>query len=148
MVTDMKFEKMREIREEKELRQWQIAEKLDVDRTTYAGWETGKDTIPLRKLFQLSNFYQISIDYITGLSKVNNYTFNGNYIDLKTVGKNLKKFRKENNLKQKDLFNMLNINSSTYSVYETGKILIQTSFIYEIAKKYNLSIDYMLKNNE
>ncbi|UKI26754.1 MAG: hypothetical protein L6V91_08440 [Bacilli bacterium] len=40
---------------------------------------------------------------------------------------------------------MLNITSSSYSVYETGKVLIQTSFIYEIVKKYNLSIDGIFK---
>ena len=44
----MKFEKMKEIREEKEMKQREIAEILGVDRSTYAGWETGKDTIPLR----------------------------------------------------------------------------------------------------
>ena len=69
----MKFEKMKEIREEKEMKQREIAEILGVDRSTYAGWETGKDTIPLRKLFELSNYYKLSIDYITGLKKRNNY---------------------------------------------------------------------------
>lgn len=64
----MKFEKMKDIREEKKLKQREIAEILGVDRSTYAGWETGKDTITLRKLFKLSNYYKISIDYLTGLS--------------------------------------------------------------------------------
>ncbi len=141
----MKFEKMKEIRETKELKQWQIANELKVDRSTYAGWETGKDTIPLRKLYELSNYYKISIDYITGLSKKNNYIYSGDSIDLNIVAKNLKKLRIDNNLKQRDIFNMLNIASSSYSVYETGQTLIQTSFIYQIAKKYKASIDSILK---
>lgn len=141
----MKFEKMKEIRENKELKQWQIANELKVDRSTYAGWETGKDTIPLRKLYELSNYYKISIDYITGLSKKNNYIYSGDSIDLNRVAKNLKKLRIDNNLKQRDIFNMLNIASSSYSVYETGQTLIQTSFIYQIAKKYKASIDSILK---
>ena len=143
----MKFEKMKEIREEKEMKQREIAEILGVDRSTYAGWETGKDTIPLRKLFELSNYYKISIDYITGLKKRNNYNFSSNKIDPIIVGQNLKYFRKRSGLKQKEIFEMLNITSSSYSVYETGKVLIQTSFIYEIAKKYNLSIDAILKKS-
>lgn len=65
----MKFEKMKEIRENKELKQWQIANELKVDRSTYAGWETEKNTITLRKLYELKNYYKISIDYITDLSK-------------------------------------------------------------------------------
>lgn len=40
---------------------------------------------------------------------------------------------------------MLNVTSSSYSLYENGKILIQTSFIYQIAKKYKISIDSILK---
>ncbi len=136
---------MKEIRETKELKQWQIANELKVDRSTYAGWETGKDTIPLRKLYELSNYYKISIDYITGLSKKNNYIYSGDSIDLNIVAKNLKKLRIDNNLKQRDIFNMLNIASSSYSVYETGQTLIQTSFIYQIAKKYKASIDSILK---
>ena len=144
----MKFEKMKEIRETKELKQWQIANELKVDRSTYAGWETSKDTIPLRKLYELSNYYKISIDYITGLSKKNNYIYSGDSIDLNRVAKNLKKLRIDNNLKQRDIFNMLNIASSSYSVYETGQTLIQTSFIYQIAKKYNSSIDEIIKSND
>ena len=139
---------MKEIRETKELKQWQIANELKVDRSTYAGWETGKDTIPLRKLYELSNYYKISIDYITGLSKKNYYIYSGDSIDLNRVAKNLKKLRIDNNLKQRDIFNMLNIASSSYSVYETGQTLIQTSFIYQIAKKYNSSIDEIIKSND
>lgn len=92
----MKFEKMKEIREDKEMKQRKIAEILGVDRSTYAGWETGKDTIPLRKLFELSNYYKLSIDYITGLKKRNNYNFSSNKIDSIVVGNNLKDFRKRN----------------------------------------------------
>lgn len=141
----MKFERLKQIRKERKLKQKDIATILNVDRSTYSGWETGKDTIPLRKLFELSNFYNLSIDYLTGLSKKSNYIYMSDFIDLKSVGKNLKKLRINNHLKQKDLYNMLNITSSSYSLYENGKILIQTSFIYQIAKKYKISIDSILK---
>mgnify|MGYP002658046800 CR=1 FL=1 len=144
----MKFEKMREIREEKEIKQREIANILGVDRSTYAGWETGKDTIPLRKLFELSNYYKLSIDYITGLKNRSNYNYSSDKIDPVVVGQNLKKFRASRNLKQREIFEMLNIASSSYSVYETGKVLIQTSFIHEIAKNYNISIDDLLKSND
>lgn len=144
----MKFEKMKTIREDRELKQWQIAEELNVDRTTYSGWETGKDTIPLRKLYELSNYYKLSIDYIVGLFPKKQYIYTGDFIDPIIVGKKLKKLRAKNNLKQKDLIKMLNISPSSYSAYENGQVLIQTSFIYEIAKKYDASIDEIIKNNE
>ena len=86
--------------------------------------------------------------YLPPKAKRNNYNFSSNKIDPIIVGQNLKDFRKRSGLKQKEIFEMLNITSSSYSVYETGKVLIQTSFIYEIAKKYNLSIDGILKSND
>ena len=48
------------------------------------------------------------------------------------------------NLVQKDIFISLNTTSSTYSAYETGKVLIKTDFLYAIAKKYHVSIDELL----
>lgn len=135
---------MKYIREDKDLTQKQIAKILVVERSTYTGWETGKDTIPLRKLSQLCDFYNVSIDYVTGLSNIKNYNITNTTINLKDVGKRLKNLRLKNNLKQKDIFTFLNTTSSTYSAYETGKVLIQTSFVYSIAKKYNVSIDWIL----
>ena len=61
----MKFERMKYIREDKDLTQKQIAKILGVERSTCTGWETGKDTIPLRKLSQLCDFYNVSINYVT-----------------------------------------------------------------------------------
>lgn len=140
----MKFESMKSIREDKDLTQKQLANILNVERSTYAGWETGKNTIPLRKLNALSDYYKLSIDYITGLSNTKRYENINKNINPKDVGKKLKHLRLKNNLKQKDIFTFLNTTSSTYSAYETGKVLMQTSFIYSIAKKYNTSIDWIL----
>lgn len=136
----MKFDRLKDLREERDLLQKDIADILGVKRSTYAGWETGKDTIPFKRIIMLSKYYKVSIDYIMGLSNKNEY-IDIYEVDLKVFGSNLRKFRKENNLKQKDVFKLLNTTSSTYSVYETGKILINTSFIYAIAKEYNISID-------
>ena len=141
----MNYEKMKEIRTYFDNTQKQLADYLNVSRSTYAGWENGIDSTPLLKLNEFCNYYKISIDYITGLSKKNNYIYSGDSIDLNRVAKNLRKLRIDNNLKQRDIFNMLNITSSSYSVYETEQTLIQTSLIYQIAKKYKASIDSILK---
>lgn len=139
----MKFDRLKEIREERNLTQKDIAKTLEVDRSTYAGWETGKDTIPLRRLNKLSDYYKISIDYMTGLSNVTS-SYRVIDLDAKVIGQNLKEFRKERNLVQKDIFLFLNTTSSTYSAYETGKVLIKTDFLYSICKNYNVSMDELL----
>lgn len=139
----MKFDRLKEIREERNLTQRDIAKTLEVDRSTYAGWETGKDTIPLRRLNKLSDYYKISVDYMTGLSNVTS-SYRVIDLDAKVIGQNLKEFRKERNLVQKDIFLFLNTTSSTYSAYETGKVLIKTDFLYSICKNYNASMDELL----
>ena len=98
----MKFDRLKEIREDKDLTQKDIAKVLNVERSTYAGWETGKDTIPLRRLHKLSDYYKISIDYMTGLaSKPTKYRVIN--LDAKVIGNNLRALRKSNNLTQKDI---------------------------------------------
>ena len=139
----MKFDRLKEIREERFLTQKEVATILQVDRSTYSGWETGKDTIPLRRLNKLSDYYKVSIDYITGLSnKITVYRVID--LDAKVIGQNLRNLRLSKKLSQKEIFVPLNTTSSTYSAYETGKVLIKTSFLYSIAKTYNASIDLLL----
>ena len=50
------LEKLKELREYEGYTQEEIATFLKVVRSTYAGWESGKDIIPLSKLNDLANF--------------------------------------------------------------------------------------------
>ena len=98
----MKFIKLREIRKLNSLKQEDVANILNVERSTYTGWENGKNTIPLKQLIKICNYYKCSIDYITGLTKENDY-----YCLIKeninNIGKNLKKLRVENLYMRKKL---------------------------------------------
>ena len=141
----MKFKKIKNLRIEHNLNQEELAQILEVNRSTYTGWELGTNTIPLRKLFELSNYYKVSIDYITGLNKNNNYIYSSDKINFKIVGKNLKELRKGLGFTQKDIANLLKISVSSYTLYELGKILIPTSYIYKLAKKFECSIDEIIK---
>ncbi len=140
----MKFNRIKELRLKNNLNQEEIAKELNVKRSTYAGWELGTNTIPLRKLYLLSIYYKYSIDYITGVSKTNDFKYLNNNIKLKVVGNNLRILRKNQNLSQKEVANFLKIATSTYTLYEFGNILIPTIFIYKLAKKFNYSIDKLL----
>lgn len=51
-------------------------------------------------------------------------------------------------LTQKDIANLLNISVSSFTLYELGKILISTSYIYKLAKKFECSIDYIINNKQ
>lgn len=139
----MRFIRLKEIRKESNITQKEVANVLNVERSTYTGWENGKNTIPLKQLIKICNYYKCSIDYMTGLTNKNKY-YCLIELDINVIGKNLKTLRIKNKLKQKDVYSFLKISSSSYSSYETNKILIPTEIIYKIAKKFNCSIDCII----
>ena len=64
------YEKIRNIREDKDIKQKDMAKYLHMQPTTYNAYEKGNRTIPIQHLITLSKFYGTSIDYIVGLSEV------------------------------------------------------------------------------
>ena len=62
---------LRQSRENLDIKQKDVAEYLKVNFTTVSGWETGKDTIPLKRLIEYANHYNYSLDYLFGITKDN-----------------------------------------------------------------------------
>ncbi len=131
------------IRENLEMTQKELGVVFGVDESTYRGWETGKDIIPLRHLIRFSNLYEVSIDYLLKLSATNTlyekYKINKEY-----VGSRLKEVRKKSNLTQSKIAQECMISQTTYSNYEKGYYLVSTITLYTICKKHNISIDNLL----
>ena len=59
--------KLKELREENNLTQSEVAEYLNVKQNTYSQYENEKRQLPIDVLIKLSKFYKISTDYILGL---------------------------------------------------------------------------------
>lgn len=60
------YPRFRDLREDKDLRQEDIAKLLDTTQTQYSRWERGAQEIPLHHAVTLADFYKVSMDYITG----------------------------------------------------------------------------------
>lgn len=58
------YQKIRDLREDKDLNQTQIARMLGMSQTGYSKYETGENDIPTIILIKLSNYYNVSIDYM------------------------------------------------------------------------------------
>ena len=143
----MENDKLFELREYSNLTQKAVGEILGVRQQTYAEWEKGKKIIPLKHLVTLANFYNVSIDYLTGLSKNKKINYNYKPLNKKEIGEKIVYVRNLNNIKQKDLADILNTSPSTVCAYEKGNTLILTAFLYQIAKEYNISIDWFVGAN-
>ena len=65
----MKYnERIRAIREDSDMTQQQIADILHVGQRTYSDYESGKTRIPVDSLILLAKYYNVSMDYISGIS--------------------------------------------------------------------------------
>ena len=60
--------RMRDLREDADKTQQQIAEVLGTSQTMYARYERGANELPIRHLLTLCRYYQVSADYLLGLS--------------------------------------------------------------------------------
>ncbi len=135
--------RLKELRELEFLRQQDIADILKVSRSTYSTWEIGIKIIPLKHLNTLANYYNMSMDYILGLTKKKTKYKKLKSLDKRIIGNNIKKLRNDKHLSLRNLAKVLNTTSSTISAYETGKTLLLTAFAIELANKYHISIDLL-----
>lgn len=62
------YDRIRNLREDKDLSQEQLAKLLNVSQTTYSRYETGKLDIPSQSLIKLAQYYSTSIDYLLELT--------------------------------------------------------------------------------
>lgn len=61
------YERIRNLREDRDLNQTQLAKQLNISQATYSRYESGYLDIPSEILIELSKFYNVSVDYILGL---------------------------------------------------------------------------------
>lgn len=62
--------RIRDLREDNDLSQTQVAKMLGMSQTGYSKYETGENDIPTQVLIKLAKFYNISVDYILGITDV------------------------------------------------------------------------------
>ncbi|MCM1052615.1 MAG: helix-turn-helix domain-containing protein [Ruminococcus sp.] len=136
--------RLKELREYHNLSQYDVADLLNIKRSSYNQFEQQYDIIPIKRLNDLANIFNCSIDYILNLNNDKSYPNSKKEIDSTKSGIILKDFRKEVNLTQVKLASILNTVHSVITNYENGKNFIATPFLYDICKKYNISADYLL----
>ena len=81
--------RIREIREDRDLTQTQVAKTLGIAQQYYSKYETGEYELPLRHLVSLAKLYHLNTDYILGLTqfRYSTDTLNEPFFDDMTVSK-------------------------------------------------------------
>ncbi len=136
--------RLKDIREESELKQFTVGKLIGVTRGTYSLWELELDIIPLKRLNSFCNAFNCSIDYALGFTNTKNYKHSKKEININLSAKRLKEIRKEHKHTQEYIGRKLSLNRSLISKYEKGHTLISTTFLMEYVKLYHISSDYLL----
>ena len=62
----MYLPRLRDLREDRDMKQKEIGALLGIDQRVYSNYETGKREMPLDMLITLADFYGVSVDYLVG----------------------------------------------------------------------------------
>lgn len=62
----MYFRRLRDLREDNDLKQTDVAYYLGIAQTVYSRYERGFQTIPVEHLIRLADFYNVTTDYLLG----------------------------------------------------------------------------------
>lgn len=64
------YQRIRHLREDKDLSQTAMAKHLGMSQTGYSKYETGENDIPTSILIKLANFHNTSVDYLLNLTEI------------------------------------------------------------------------------
>lgn len=62
----LKIARIRDLREDKDLKQKDLAAYLAIDQSTYSDYENGRINVPIEQLIKIADYYDVSLDYIVG----------------------------------------------------------------------------------
>ncbi len=133
--------KLKDIREDNDISQEEMAKILGVNRSTYSLWELGINIIPLKNLCDFADYFNYSIDYVLGIS---NNRLSKNLIkglNLQKLGSNMKKIRIKHELSQENVANLLGVTQACITRYEKGIICISTSNLYKFSREFKISLN-------
>lgn len=64
----MYFSKLKDLREDHDMTQEEVAKYLNMNRNVYRRYETGEREVPVWALIELAKLYEVSTDYLLGIS--------------------------------------------------------------------------------
>ena len=133
--------RLKNMREDKDLHQIDMANVLGVNRSNYSLWELEINEIPVDKLAFCADYFNSSMDYLLNLSDSKDTENLILGFDYKILGKNLKRIRIKNEYSQEYVAFILDVSPTTIGKYEKSNIKIPLNNLYKYVKLFNISIN-------
>ena len=140
--------RLEDLRTNRDLKKNEIAKIIGVTPSIYCEWENDRLAIPTKRLYKLAELFEINIDYMLRLDDNKKRIRKNVELNRKSVANNLKELRKDINISMREEAKMLNTTSSVVSNFENNKTLILGTFLVELCKKTNYSIDWVLGRSD
>ncbi|MDD2494525.1 MAG: helix-turn-helix transcriptional regulator [Tissierellia bacterium] len=137
----MYFQRLKDLREDKEFKQDEMASKLNCKRSTYANWENGTIIIPLDIADELSILYNVSLSYVLELSNDRNINYKQKKIDYKFLRAKLLSLKIENKHTYEIIADYIRTARSTCYRYFNGFLSIPTDKLILLCNLYKIDID-------
>lgn len=116
---------------------------LDTSLSSYKLYEMGTIPMSLEEINKLSNYYNVSFDYLLGLSKKTKRDHFRKTVDYRYLQFCIKYLRKLDKLNQTDFGKELNFSISSVSRFERNGKFIQLEYLIKVSKRYHISSDYL-----
>ena len=138
----LNLKRIQDTRVDNDITQKQMADILNVSKYVYNNFESGRTKIPLDKIIEFADYFNLNLDYLLNLTDEKKYQ-HYNKVTTKNLNKTLLKIRKDINLSQEKFGKLIGVPQRTYASYENGERSIPINILIKIALKTNYSVDYL-----
>ena len=137
MVMRMRL-RIRDLREDKDIPQKQVATYLMCDQSLYSKYERGERPVPLEIIVNLAEYYGTTVDYLVGL------TDEGGPGQGPRKYEKVRLLREEAGITREQAARLFHIPLKVYEGYENGSRPIPAQALCVMADHYKVSVDYLL----
>lgn len=142
-------EQLKILRELKKKSQQDVCSELNIEQSTLANYENNKRIPKVDILIKLAEYYNVSVDCLLGLKKINS---NGNcdtyFYEEGLANWNIKKKAKEAGLSYDSVLDKTNINKERFDCLWYGNMQPFADELIRFSEVLNVSIDYLLDNSQ
>ena len=133
------FKRIRDYREDNDLTQKEVFQYLQCSESTYRLYEKGKSEIPADKAIALAQYYNVTLEYLTGRTD-DRQPFTSIKYSIPTM---LKLLRRRQHLNQDSIASVLSCSRSKYAEYEEGRQRISLTMLNMLSDFYGVTLDYI-----
>lgn len=143
------MKRLKELRQEKNLRQEDLGKLFNATKSAVSMWENGKREPDRETFLALADFFGVTVDYLMGRDGLPENSSTGTTSDVECLPfpqfpSKLKDLRKGCKLTQEAIAETLGVSQASITSWENGKRMPDIEMLVKLADYFNVSTDYLL----